>query len=38
VYYTFLRGMPAGQGVFFNQLTLEQVTILDGLFSQGAML
>ena len=38
VYYTFLRGMPAGQGVYFKKLTQEQVTILDGLFSQGAML
>ncbi|MBE0421497.1 exodeoxyribonuclease V subunit beta [Pseudoalteromonas nigrifaciens] len=38
VYYTFLRGMPAGQGVYFKKLTTEQVTILDGLFSQGAML
>ncbi|WP_372760731.1 exodeoxyribonuclease V subunit beta [Pseudoalteromonas sp.] len=37
VYYTFLRGMPAGQGVFFNKLTAQQVMILDGLFSQGAM-
>ncbi|MEL0649147.1 exodeoxyribonuclease V subunit beta [Pseudoalteromonas agarivorans] len=38
VYYAFLRGMPAGQGVYFKKLTQEQVTILDGLFSQGAML
>ncbi|MBQ4799342.1 exodeoxyribonuclease V subunit beta [Pseudoalteromonas sp. MMG006] len=38
VYYTFLRGMPARQGVYFKKLTQEQVTILDGLFSQGAML
>jgi len=38
VYYTFLRGMPAGQGVYFKKLTQQQVTILDGLFSQGAML
>jgi len=38
IYYTFLRGMPAGQGVYFKKLTQEQVTILDGLFSQGAML
>ncbi|MBH0028210.1 exodeoxyribonuclease V subunit beta [Pseudoalteromonas sp. SWN29] len=38
VYYTFLRGMPAGQGVYFKKLTVEQVIILDGLFSQGAML
>ena len=38
VYYTFLRGMPAGQGVYFKKLTEEQVIILDGLFSQGAML
>ena len=38
VYYTFLRGMQAGQGVYFKKLTEEQVIILDGLFSQGAML
>jgi len=38
VYYTFLRGMPAGQGVYFKKLTQQQVIILDGLFSQGAML
>ncbi|WP_028835776.1 MULTISPECIES: exodeoxyribonuclease V subunit beta [unclassified Pseudoalteromonas] len=38
VYYTFLRGMPAGEGVYFKQLSAEQVIILDGLFSQGAML
>ncbi|HDZ33857.1 MAG TPA: exodeoxyribonuclease V subunit beta [Pseudoalteromonas sp.] len=38
VYYTFLRGMPAGQGVYFKKLTVKQVIILDGLFSQGAML
>ena len=38
VYYAFIRGMPAGQGIYFNKLTAEQVTILDDLFSQGAML
>lgn len=38
VYYTFLRAMPAGKGVYFNKLSTEQITILDGLFSQGAML
>ncbi|NMF47334.1 exodeoxyribonuclease V subunit beta [Pseudoalteromonas arctica] len=38
VYYTFLRGMPAGQGVYFKKLTVGQVIILDSLFSQGAML
>jgi exodeoxyribonuclease V beta subunit len=38
VYYTFLRGMPAGKGVYFNKLSAEQITLLDGLFSQGAML
>jgi exodeoxyribonuclease V beta subunit len=38
VYYTFLRGMPAGEGVYFKQLSADQVVILDGLFSQGAML
>lgn len=38
VYYTFLRGMPAGKGVYFRKMTSEQVNILDSLFSQGAML
>ncbi|MBQ4832219.1 exodeoxyribonuclease V subunit beta [Pseudoalteromonas sp. MMG010] len=38
VYYTFLRGMPAGQGVYFKKLTTEQVLILDSLFTQGTML
>ena len=38
VYYTFLRGMPADEGVYFKQLSADQVVILDGLFSQGAML
>ncbi|KKN79569.1 hypothetical protein LCGC14_0339200, partial [marine sediment metagenome] len=28
----------AGQGVYFKKLTVKQVIILDGLFSQGAML
>lgn len=35
VYYTFLRGMADGKGVYFKKLTAEQVIILDGLFSQG---
>ncbi|WP_062569291.1 exodeoxyribonuclease V subunit beta [Pseudoalteromonas arabiensis] len=38
VYYTFLRGMSEGQGVYFNQLTKQQITELDSLFAQGAML
>ena len=38
VYYTFLRGMSDGQGVYFNQLTKQQVLELDSLFARGAML
>ena len=39
VYYTFLRGMPAGmRECILIQLSAEQIVILDGLFSQGAML
>jgi len=38
VYYTFLRGMSEGQGVYFNQLTKQQISELDSLFAQGAML
>ena len=37
VYYTFLRGMSDGKGVYFKKLTIEQVLILDGLFSQGTL-
>lgn len=36
VYYTFLRGMGEGKGIFFNKLTTDQVAILDGLFTQPA--
>lgn len=38
VYYTFLRGMSEGKGVYFKKLTTAQVLILDGLFSEGSML
>ena len=38
VYYTFLRGMSEGKGVYFKKLTTAQVLILDGLFSEGTML
>ena len=37
VYYTFLRGMSDGKGVFFKKLTSEQVAILDSLFTQPAL-
>jgi exodeoxyribonuclease V beta subunit len=35
VYYTFLRGMSEGKGVYFNKLTAEQVNRLDTLFGGG---
>ncbi len=38
VYYTFLRGMGEGKGIFFNKLTKDQVAILDGLFTQPAVI
>ncbi len=38
VYYLFLRALPDGAGVYFNQLTLEQLLKLDALFTQGSVL
>ncbi|CAM3963237.1 exodeoxyribonuclease V subunit beta [Pseudoalteromonas byunsanensis] len=38
VYYLFLRALPDGTGVYFNQLTIEQLLELDALFTQGRLL
>ncbi|BBN81977.1 RecBCD enzyme subunit RecB [Pseudoalteromonas sp. A25] len=38
VYYLFLRALPDEAGVFFNQLSTEQLLKLDALFSQGSLL
>ncbi|MCF6435183.1 exodeoxyribonuclease V subunit beta [Pseudoalteromonas sp. MMG022] len=38
VYYLFLRALPDGAGVYFNQLTLEQLLKLDALFTRGSVL
>ncbi|MCG9759945.1 exodeoxyribonuclease V subunit beta [Pseudoalteromonas sp. S4498] len=33
-YYLFLRALPDNQGIFFNQLSVEQVLALDALFEE----
>lgn len=33
-YYLFLRALPDNQGIFFNQLSVEQVLELDALFEE----
>ncbi|NOU49548.1 exodeoxyribonuclease V subunit beta [Pseudoalteromonas sp. JBTF-M23] len=38
VYYLFLRALPDTAGVYFNQLSTEQLLKLDALFSQGSLL
>lgn len=37
IYYTFLRGMGDGKGIYFKKLSSEQVEILDGLFTKATM-
>ncbi|TQF71473.1 exodeoxyribonuclease V subunit beta [Pseudoalteromonas luteoviolacea] len=36
VYYLFLRALPDGGGIYFNQLTESQINMLDALFEQEA--